>query len=814
MHRSLVRNRVRRLAVWACGVVVIVPRAVVAQDRRTVTEPTIPPSCTVLRAALVPVGDTTLTEADERRPDTQRIQRALDGCAKGKAVVLEADGDKRAFLAGPLELRTGVTLVVGDKAVLFGSRNARDYDLEPGRCGTVDERGHGCRALITAERATGAGVMGPGTIDGRGWAKLLGQQASWWDLAQEAKVKNQSQSCPRLMQLTRADNFTLYRLTLKNSPNFHVVFDRGDGFTAWGVVINTPKTARNTDGIDPASSTNVTITRSFIHTGDDDVAIKAGTSGPASHMTIAHNHFAGGHGMSIGSETNGGARAIRVLDLSIDGNDNGLRIKSNASRGGLVEDVEYRDVCIRGTKNPIEMDTHYSASPRTTGDLIPVFRNIRLKDIRVLDGGNVILDGYDTARRLEMAWDNVTFGDPGSVKVRAAHAVVTQGPGLTNLPVSGEDVRLTGTANETQPNACAGKFVDMPMSAAAGTQSAYAAIVDAGFTGTDGSPVAGVPTFRTLGSALTNLPANGGARTVVFIRNGRYHEKLTVDRPRVTLLGESRPGTILTYDAAADTPSPGGGTYGTRGSFTLRIVAPDFRAENLTIENAFDYPGNLAKPDSDRTKLRNQQAVALMTDLGSDRATFVNVRITGYQDTLFPNAGRTYFYKCEVVGHVDFIFGAGQAVFDDCDIVSRDRGSKTNNGYVTAPSTQIAQPYGFLFIHTRLKKERAEMAAGSVTLGRPWHAFGDPNAIGSSVFIECWMDDHIGVKGWDRMSAMDSTGNRVWYEPESARFFEFGTTGPGAVAGPTRRVLSAEEAKKFTPPNVLGGWVPPLAGLR
>ncbi len=64
-------------------------------------------------------------------------------------------------------------------------------------------------------------------------------------------------------------------------------------------------------------------------------------------MTISHNHFYRGHGVSIGSETDGGAHAIRVFDLSIDGADNGLRIKSNASRGGLVHDIEYRDVCIR-----------------------------------------------------------------------------------------------------------------------------------------------------------------------------------------------------------------------------------------------------------------------------------------------------------------------------------------------------------------------------------------------------------------------------------------------------------------------------------
>ena len=111
------------------------------------------------------------------------------------------------------------------------------------------------------------------------------------------------------MQLNRSDDFTLYKITLKNSPNFHVVYDRGNGFTAWGVVINTPdKRARNTDGIDPASATNVTITHSFINTGDDDVAIKAGNTGASSNITISHNHFYRGHGVSIGSETDGGAQ--------------------------------------------------------------------------------------------------------------------------------------------------------------------------------------------------------------------------------------------------------------------------------------------------------------------------------------------------------------------------------------------------------------------------------------------------------------------------------------------------------------------------
>ena len=351
---------------------------------------------------------------------------------------------------------------------------------------------------------------------------------------------------------------------------------------------------------------------------------------------------------------------------------------------------------------------------------------------------------------------------------------------------------------------------DVAVATPANARSPYAAVVDARFAGTEGDTVDGAPVYRSIGRAMTGMTANGGARAVVLVRAGRYREKLTIDRPRITLLGVHRDSTIPTFDAAADTPSPGGGTYGTRGSFTLRIVAPDFRAERLTIENAFDYPANAAKANEDPTKFRNPQAVALMLDLGSDRASFVDVKLTGYQDTLFPNAGRAYFHRCEVWGHVDFIFGAGRAVFDDCDIVSRDRGSRSNNGYVTAASTPRSQEHGFLFVRSRLKKESAAMAPASVTLGRPWHPFADPDAVGSVVFIDTWMDDHIGAKGWDRMSSIDSTGTRVWYEPESARFFEHGTTGPGAVASPRRRVLSAEEARRHTPAAVLDGWLPPL----
>ncbi len=490
-----------------------------AQDRRTVREPTVPPACATLTARLAAVGDSTLADADERKLDSDRIQRALDHCPRGQSVRLAPTGatsagaGSNAFLSGPLRLPAGVTLVVERGAILFGSRDPRVYDLpedrararvaqapdpalllpgaaaDPltdtaarkrlarenaapplprppaqaprgGRCGTVDRVGHGCRPLISATDVAGAGVMGDGVIDGRGWAKLLGTDTTWWQLAEIARAGG-SQNVPRIMHLVRANDFTLYRISLRNSANFHVMYSDGEGFTAWGVKIWSPENARNTDGIDPQNSSDVTITRSWIHTGDDNVAIKAAAR-PATHMTIAHNHFYTGHGMSIGSETNGGVRAIRVSDLTIDGADNGLRIKSNESRGGPVDDVVYEDVCIRDTKNPVYMDTHYSFYNQARG-LIPVFRNVLLRDVHIEGKGKITLDGYDAERRLGIAFDGVTLADPARVKVAAQHADVRLGPGPVNFLPAGEDVRVSGApAAGTPADRCAGKFVPFP----------------------------------------------------------------------------------------------------------------------------------------------------------------------------------------------------------------------------------------------------------------------------------------------------------------------------------------------------------------
>ena len=248
----------RKVLILLVAVIAVIVSPLAAQDTRDVHEPAVSQTCVRLSARLMAERGV-LPDSAEATLDTGRIQDALDHCVAGRAVELSGDGLHNAFIAGPLELRPSVSLVIDDGVTLFATRNPRAYDVQNGSCGVVNDDGRGCKPLIHVLNSPHSGVMGLGTIDGQGGAKLLNQEVSWWDLAHQAKIEDKRQNCPRLVVAESSDDFTLYGITLKNSPNFHVIVSRSDGFTAWAVRIDAPATARNTDGIDPSSSTNVTI---------------------------------------------------------------------------------------------------------------------------------------------------------------------------------------------------------------------------------------------------------------------------------------------------------------------------------------------------------------------------------------------------------------------------------------------------------------------------------------------------------------------------------------------------------------------------
>ena len=451
---------------------VVLASRVHAQDARSVKEPVIPPSCITLKATLTAAAATSgeleahadKAGSDKTGLDTARLQAAIDHCDKGKAVELAPDGANTAFLAGPIALRPGVTLLIDKNVTLYASRNPEFYALTPGSCGVVNDSTTGCRPLITVRRASASGIMGDGAIDGQGGAKIVvdGKIAakSWWDLAEDAHTAGHQQS-PRMIDVDLTDDFTLYRVTLKNSPNLHLAFHRGDGLTVWGVRIDTPKAARNTDGIDAEQARNITITQSYVRTGEDSIALKAG-DGPTTNVTITHNHFYWGHGLSIGNETEGGVSQIRVQDLSLDGTDNGLRIRSNPAHGGLVEDVYYDDVCIRDAKYPILFDTTFSF-PGKGAPAVPVYQNITLRNVRLSGGGKIQFNGFDDTHRVAVTLDGVYALDrPDRYRAQTIHADLTFGFGPVNLVFIGDDSTVNGKPAKGSLTACTAKFVSFP----------------------------------------------------------------------------------------------------------------------------------------------------------------------------------------------------------------------------------------------------------------------------------------------------------------------------------------------------------------
>lgn len=463
-------------------------------------EPTLPTAvCATVNASLTRNAKGLLDNSIDAtpansQPDASRIQSALNSCANGQAVklVTGANGEN-AFLSGPLTLKAGVTLWIDSGITLFASRSPVDYQIAgKNTCGATSASDNGCSPLISIT-PNNSGVVGDGTIDGRGGAVMTSgtyaNTLTWWDVGALTKtMSNANQNNPRLIQVNGGSNFVLYRTTLQNAPKFHVVTTGTNGATIWASKILTPSleysvagyncaagtapvvsgspnltrastcftpdTTKNTDGIDPGQSQNVLIAFNHISTGDDGIAIKSHTSPATSNIQILHNRMYYTHGMSIGSETDSGLSNVTIRDMTVDGFDisstSGFRIKTDDSRGGEVKNVVVDGLCTRRVTQPLLIDSYYGNAQGSTNALVPNIHDITIRNVRNLDvsgsryagAGNASIGfrGYQytspTSPLKNITLDNVVFdsmpgwGSPASgFPALASNAGLTMGPG-------------------------------------------------------------------------------------------------------------------------------------------------------------------------------------------------------------------------------------------------------------------------------------------------------------------------------------------------------------------------------------------------
>ncbi|MGN6367008.1 MAG: glycoside hydrolase family 28 protein [Phycisphaerae bacterium] len=281
----------------------------------------------------------------ESADNTKAVQVAIDEAAKAGGGTVEVPSGR--YLCGPLHLANQINLKLDKGATLV----MLPMDRYPG--GTQDPGN-----FIEAQGLHDIAITGEGGIDGQG--------AAWWPLA---KTKKEAKR-PRMVALRNSERILIEGVTLENSPMFHIAISRAQNVTVRGVTVKAPPSkdttnpSHNTDACD-VSGSHVLVENCNISVGDDDFTC----SGPTSDVLIRNNTYGYGHGVSIGSHTNGGISNLTVENCTFTNTECGIRIKADRDRGGEIQHLTYRNLTMKDVEIPILIYTEYMAKEKQYRDL-------------------------------------------------------------------------------------------------------------------------------------------------------------------------------------------------------------------------------------------------------------------------------------------------------------------------------------------------------------------------------------------------------------------------------------------------------------
>ncbi|KAF0907326.1 hypothetical protein E2562_015826 [Oryza meyeriana var. granulata] len=251
--------------------------------------------------------------------------------------------------------------------------------------------------------------------------------------------------------------------------------------------------------------------------------------------------------------------------------------------------------------------------------------------------------------------------------------------------------------------------------------------------------------FRFVQSAVNFVPDGNREWIRIHVKAGSYKEKVTIPRrkPFILLKGDGSWNTEISFDAHAHSSidelvNRRSGNVSNSPTFynaTFIVLADNFVARNIAFKNMYNAY-NKSKPD---------QAVAAL--VGGDKSAFYDCAFYGFQDTLCDFTGRHYFRPCFVKGGVDFIFGYGQSIYDNCTVESNMPPSMQQKpGWVTAHARLTAgSPGGLVFKGGSLR------GSGRQYLGRAWNQFA------TVVFYRTSMTDIVVPQGWQAWNSPNVT---------------------------------------------------------
>lgn len=367
---------------------------------------------------------------DGKTLNTKAIQSAIDKCKSDGGGVLVIP--KGTFLTGSIFFKQGVDLHVAKDGVLKGTVNPDDYPQ-------VDTRWEGeervwTAALLNFFDITDVELTGEGLIDGSGdeWMERYPRDSG------ELRIGR-----PRLIAIQNCRDVRVCGLSFKNQACWGLFILYSENVLVENLTIRAAHNIISSDGIDVDSSRNVHIKGCDIDVNDDCIAIKSGrdedgrrVNRPAEDILVEKCHFRYGHGgVSMGSEMSGGIRNVEIRDCIMEADNWApIRFKSQPSRGGVVENITYRDIILKNTRKAFEFNMAWRMRPpiKPPSDPLPVVRNVRI--INVSGTVDSVGDMYGLK---DSPIENVTFEN---CKVKAQSGFVLEN--VKGLELSGLHIEV------------------------------------------------------------------------------------------------------------------------------------------------------------------------------------------------------------------------------------------------------------------------------------------------------------------------------------------------------------------------------------
>lgn len=376
---------------------------------------------------------------DGKTDCTEAFRRAIAACnAAGGGRVVVPPGN---FLTGAIHLKSNVNLHVSKNAVILFSQDTKDY------LPVVLTRFEGVECLnyspfIYAYEQENLAITGSGTLDGQAgednWWSWKGKKEYGWRQGEpngdydtqrlyqmpedgvpvEERVFGEgSYLRPNFIQFYRCKNILMDSVTINRSPMWviHPVLSENVTIQNVKVISHGP----NNDGCNPESSRNVLIQNCYFDTGDDCIAIKSGRNADGRRLNVASENIIirrctmkDGHGgVVIGSEMSGNVRNVFAEDCVMDSPnlDRALRIKTNSRRGGVVEQIYFRNTTV-GEVSDAVITVNYNYGEGDVGQHTPVVRDIYVSNVTSRKSRYVIsLAGYERSPVTNLNLENCRF---------------------------------------------------------------------------------------------------------------------------------------------------------------------------------------------------------------------------------------------------------------------------------------------------------------------------------------------------------------------------------------------------------------------